>query len=511
MNHHVMISLNGEDIGESYWSGTTGHTVDLNIDQTQLIDGDNSVEIKGILDTGSPYSVFYINSFDLTFYRYYQADNDSIIVRGDGNEVVTVYNFSSDDIEVFDLKDRRHPQLLTGTIIEKLDTDHYQVSFSPDDPGTEYLVLTMDTLNDVVSMTVDIPSRLKARRNRADYLVITPPELKEAADRLADYRSANGFATMVVELEDIMNQFNYGIVSPHAIKEFLSYAHSHWQQPPIYVVLAGDGSYDFKNNQGHGDCLLPPLLGSTPHGLFAMDNLFADVSGNDSLPDIAIGRIPAITLDEMNDYIDKIIAFETTGNLAKKALMLADYTDPNDPFSTQSDRLAERFPPDYVMDKVYLADNSTAEARQKILSAINSDLSIVNFVGHGGMDRLSSGGMLKTSDTFEMTNVQSPFIMTALTCVAGRFGLSGYDTLSETLLLQQNSGAVAVWSSAGLSETFESEILGRNFYQALFDYSEAGTIGAAVTRAIHDYSTQGNLTYMLNLYNLLGDPALTIR
>ena len=49
-----------------------------------------------------------------------------------------------------------------------------------------------------------------------------------------------------------MNEFNYGIYNPKAIRDFLSYAYNNWKKSPRYVVLAGNGTYDYKNNLGTG-------------------------------------------------------------------------------------------------------------------------------------------------------------------------------------------------------------------------------------------------------------------
>ena len=72
----------------------------------------------------------------------------------------------------------------------------------------------------------------------ADYLVIAPAALRLGAEALAAYRSAN-FDTLVVELEDIYDEFNFGLASPLAIRALLSYADQQWQRSPEYVLLAG--------------------------------------------------------------------------------------------------------------------------------------------------------------------------------------------------------------------------------------------------------------------------------
>ena len=56
---------------------------------------------------------------------------------------------------------------------------------------------------------------------------------------------------------------------------------------------------------------MPARLVPTPYGLFGSDSYYADIFGNDGLTEMAIGRIPARTPDEMDAYIDKIAASES--------------------------------------------------------------------------------------------------------------------------------------------------------------------------------------------------------
>ena len=66
--------------------------------------------------------------------------------------------------------------------------------------------------------------------------------------------------------------------------------------PPRYVLLVGDGHYDFKNVTGTPQLnLIPPyLIPIDPWiGETAADNRYVSVDGTaDFMPDMAIGRIP---------------------------------------------------------------------------------------------------------------------------------------------------------------------------------------------------------------------------
>ncbi len=514
-DHHAVVSVNGAPIGEGRWNGTEPCRLVLTFNQNILIDGDNTVEVEGVLDTGTPFSIFYVDSFDLSYQRCYRAEGGKLLVRGDGNPVVTIEGFTNSAISVFDVSNPNCLKLVTAITVDEANGS-YRVSFKPSSPDALYLALTPEGLSMPVSVVADVPSRLRRENNRADYLVIAPSGLKEAALSLASYRRGRGLETMVVELEDIYDEFNHGIAGPEAIRDFLSYAYHNWRKAPRYVVLAGDGTYDYKNNQGHGDNLLPPLMVGTADGLFASDNRFADVAGNDGVPEMALGRLPVLSNQELQSLIDKIAAYEAAsgGAWEKRVLMAADDPDEGGDFPSDSDDLASLIPQGYTVDKVYLSEHTVEEARQLILNRINNGVSLLNYIGHAGVDRMAQEGLLLRRDVDLLSNGEKAPVVTALTCVAGQFAIPGYDSLGEALVLKSGGGAAAFWGPSGLSFNAEAKILGRCFLEAAFKSrveSAKMRLGEVILKSLAGYAASGNLPHMLDIYNLLGDPALEMK
>jgi hypothetical protein len=513
-DHHVTVTLNGASIGEGcdgYWDGASAYELDCPFDQSLLNEGDNTIEVTGLLDTGDEYSAFYVDSFDLTYQRYYQAVDDRVHVRGDGNYVITTEGFSSADISVFELSDPKRPELIAATTVDNDTLDgSYRVSFTPTAPDTSYLALALDAASAPVSVTPDAPSKLKQDKNQADYLLIAPSELKEAAERLADYRQGK-LDTMVVELQDIYDEFNYGLSSPEAIRDFLSYVYHNWRKVPRYVVLVGEGTYDYKDNKGYGDNLFPVLMVATPHGLFAGDNRFVDVVGNDGVPEMAIGRLPVVTSDELDAFIDKIMAYESTGgNWRDRVLMLADNPDDAGNFPADSDAVAALMPSGFTTEKIYLSEYSISVARSLVLGGFNEGALLLNYIGHAGLDRLAQEEMLRSSDVSSLANGNRLPVVTAMTCNAGQFAIPGYDALGELLVLHEYGGAIATWAPTGYSLNDLGVIIDKGFFRAAFVDGE-NILGDVVLKALVDYAMTGKPVYMMDIYNLLGDPALEMR
>jgi hypothetical protein len=489
------------------WDGQSPNTVQYSFSQELLTEGDNTIEVKGLLDTGASQSIFYVDSFDLSYHRLYQAVDNRLIARGDGNPVVTIEGFTEPDIFVFDVTDANKPKVINAATIDEHGAGNYRVSFTPSSPDSLYLAAAINNgLLTPDSILAGNASSLKQSNNRADYLVIAPDELKEASQALASYRQSKGLKTMVVELEDIINEFNYGIYSPEAIKDFLSYAYKKWTKSPRYVVLVGEGTYDYKDNKGFGDNLMPIMVADTPSGLAPSDTLYADVKGN-SVPEMAIGRLPVLTPEELQYILNKIIAYEgSTHN--NRVIMLADNDDGGGDFHADSDYIAALTPPEYTKVKIYLPEPGQVNVfRQMLIDEMNYGSVLVNYIGHAGVDRLATEGLLRTIDLVSLVNQNSLPVLTAMTCNVGQYAVPGYDSLSEALVLKNNGGAVAVWAPTGLSLNSLARVLDEKFIKAVFE-SKKPVLGDAILKAFKGYNSEGGSSFMMDIYNLQGDPAL---
>jgi len=108
-----------------------------------------------------------------------------------------------------------------------------------------------------------------------------------------------------------------------------------------------------------------------------------------------------------------------------------------------------------------------------------------------------------------MNNNRYP-VLTVLSCAAGHFAYPGYESLSELLLVKNGGGMVSVWAPSDFSYNADAKVLGEGFYKAVLQ-PDVLTIGDAVVRSMSAYSSKGRASYELNIFNLLGDPALRIR
>ena len=159
------------------------------------------------------------------------------------------------------------------------------------------------------------PPTLRDTANQADYLLVAPRAFLAAAEPLVERRASQGLRARAVAFEEIASAFGGGQPSAEAIREFLRFAYHSWSRPsPRYVLLLGDSTYDPRNFTGTALASpLPALWVRTSYLVTASDPALAAVNGEDALPDLAIGRLPARTPQEAERMVAKLLAWEDSG------------------------------------------------------------------------------------------------------------------------------------------------------------------------------------------------------
>ncbi len=416
---------------------------------------------------------------------------------------------------MLDLAAPLQPRLVTGAATGSDGAGGTAVRFVPASPAAPYLAAGAGGLLHPASLRPWLDAGLRSTANRADYLVLTTAALRAPAERLAAYRAAQGLAALVVDVEAVMNEWGDGLNDPHAIAAFLAYARASWATPPRYVALAGAGSLDYRNLLGYGDSLVPPLMVVNSGGLFPSDTRLVD-SGN-GVPAMAVGRIPALTAAELGAYVDKLIAYERdagTGGAgwAGRAVLLSDAPDQAADFAAGNDRIAGLLRAGTTPDRIDLGTMTLADARAELFADLSRGTALVDYLGHGGLDRLSSGGLLDNQDVPSLANGPRLPVLTAMTCVINRFAVPGIRSLGELLVDQPRGGAAAVWAPSGLSLAGEAPLLAERFYRLTADpTADAARLGDLVVRSLAEFAQLGGSSSMLEIYSLMGDPALKLK
>jgi hypothetical protein len=92
-------------------------------------------------------------------------------------------------------------------------------------------------------------------------------------------------------------------------------------------LLLGDATYKFKDFLETGVTnQMPPLMVKTSYLRTASDPALGAINGDDALPDVAIGRLPAKNPEELRVMVSKILAYETGEASLESLLVLVSET-----------------------------------------------------------------------------------------------------------------------------------------------------------------------------------------
>lgn len=542
----VAVYVDGRAVGTFQWDGSVPYLATATVPAAWLGAGPSAprVTLEASLSQLPSLSYYWISP-DWVEVRYParpEAENDQIIVEGlviAGQQAqLDVTGFTGHGVRTFDLRNPQRPVQLEGVFVEFNGSSFVARlwdAWSVGAPSPSYALSTDSGLLAPLSVERDNPSAWRSPDHAADYIAVVHSSLWDAVQPLLDHRAAEGLRVAKVDVQDIYDEFSAGRVDPDAIRSFLAYAYHHWngeQAPPQYVLLVGDGHYDFKNAAGTNlPNLIPPyLLHIDPWiGETAADNRYVSVDGlDDYLPDMAIGRIPAQSPADVRAVVHKIIAYETAtpvGAWQRRTVFVADdYANRDGNFHALSDvaRL-EVLPSSYASEAIYYRSSAELdtgpEMRAAILRAFNTGALYLQWFGHASQFRWGSVSFFDVLGPPALSPTGVLPFTAHYGCWSGYFinirGSSQYannpQSLGEVLLLTPERGAVADLSPSGLHIGNALLNLNRGVVEAIFR-NRIDRIGPAVDAGrLYFVSHSSGWHDVVDTSILFGDPALRLR
>jgi hypothetical protein len=286
------------------------------------------------------------------------------------------------------------------------------------------------------------PDKYNAPIERGRILVISHDAFIPQMMPYVQWKNQIGFPTEIVGVSTIGN-------STTAIKNYVT---GYYNSPDglAFLLIVGD----------HTEVVTYDYGGSN-----FSDNWYGDILGNDSYPEVIVGRFSATASAHVQTQVQRTIEYEKadgmTGGWQTTGIGIARNEgagighDGGEADYVHVDNIRTRLLA-YHYSNVYREyDGSvpgvTNTTAAQISSRINDGASIINFCNHGSVTGWSVAGY-SNSHVNGLTNVKKlPFIW-AVACVNGQFTWTGGDCFAETWLKATNAsgeptGAVAVLMS----------------------------------------------------------------
>jgi hypothetical protein len=166
----------------------------------------------------------------------------------------------------------------------------------------------------------------------ADYVAIYAPQEADFAETLQpllDYRESQEIQVRAVDVTQVYDEFSYGRPTSEGIRDFFVVRGRDLEPAPRFALLVGDASYDFNNyTAGKNQNILPTHLVFTEFmGFVASDTWFVIPAEGSLSPQMAIGRFPAQTADQLETMVAKTLFYERDQDpflVHPRALLVSD-------------------------------------------------------------------------------------------------------------------------------------------------------------------------------------------
>ncbi|UCF80657.1 MAG: hypothetical protein JSV08_09155 [Acidobacteriota bacterium] len=502
-DYRVIVRLNGTQIADEAWTGRNFHT--FTASTSQVLPESSTLEME-VMDPTPTTGFMHFHEFDLTYSRDFEAYQDELAFDyGTGDHRFAISEFASSDVTIYDISDKTAPIRIVNADISGLGP--WTATFEDTIPAaTSYSYFAASVYRTPDSIVKNTPSDLKNILNGADWIAITPDEfyndvnlddlIAHRALQCADIDCTNGIdddgdgltdelmRTMKVRVEDIYDEFSFGIFTPYAVRDFVFYAYHNWTPPsPAYILLVGEATFDYKNNLDmptiYEHAPTPMFDSSDWAGSYAGDVWYAMVDPpdpgdpekpdpDDVYPDLHVGRFSVRDASDLAVYIDRLLnpvdGYETaplSGAWQGNAVMVSDNI--NDPSCTPVTCTGGGGdPPECIFERahddsaLFIADNEPAATVQQIYfdkdpyfgcnsdkdscpacttsgittdiqSAINGGALLVSYIGHGAWRLWSGENILYVDDLDALTNGgMAPWVINANCYTGGIQGPANY-------------------------------------------------------------------------------------
>ncbi|MGH9715328.1 MAG: C25 family cysteine peptidase [Candidatus Acidiferrales bacterium] len=504
--HRVSVAVNGFPLGEMDFTGQANTSTTFPVNAGVIQNGNDTVTLTAL---NGDNDVSLVQSVQLNYAHTYTADSDWLKATAEAGANLRIDGFTQPSVEVFDITDPTSIVQLKAPATS--DGSSYGVTVAVDGPsGSQRTLLAFagDQISAPDSLAFHAPSSIGRDRVGAQFVVITHPDFLSSVQPLVKLHEAAGESVSVVTTDQIYDAYNYGERSPYAIRDYLQFAATQWRVHPRAVLLVGDASFDPRNYLGFGDSdFVPTRMIETAAFKTASDDWFTDFNQT-GFATIPMGRLPVRTPEEAALVVSKIVNYESgqsNGSWNNQAVVIADQNIDTD-FTSEANAAAAVLPPSLQVTKILADGQDPSVVKQNILGALNSGALLVNYTGHGAEEQWSFSDLFDDSTAATLTNGDRLPMFLLMDCLNGFFHDVYATSLSTSLMLAPNGGAVAVWASSGFTDAPPQATMDQAFLSAWAANPQL-PIGSAILAAKSGITDQD----VRRTWILFGDPEMRLQ
>ncbi|MFO8129231.1 MAG: type IX secretion system sortase PorU [Bacteroidales bacterium] len=372
-----------------------------------------------------------------------------------------------------------------------------------------------------------------------DMVIVSHPAFLAEAGRLAAHHQGHdGLSVFVTTPGKIYNEFSSGAQDVSAIRDFMKMLYDRGRNgnEPMYLLMFGDASYDYKNRIEDNTNLVPTWV--DPYSLNIISSISTDdfygflddgegTMGGAQLIDIGIGRFPVTNVEQARMAVDKVIHYAAAdasvmGPWRNFLTFVADDEDGNMHMASHAEKMARKIDTTYRVyniDKIYVdayPQEATPGGQRApgVNEAINRRMDkgtlIMNYTGHGGEVGWAHERILEISDINGWTNMDKLAVFVTATCEFSRYDDPERTSAGELTFLNPAGGTVGLFTTARATYGSSNFNLNSALFDCVFEKNNEGDYPRFGDIIRQSKNKSGSVTENDLKFILLGDPALRL-
>ncbi|MBN2829767.1 MAG: VCBS repeat-containing protein [Candidatus Cloacimonetes bacterium] len=392
------------------------------------------------------------------------------------------------------------------------------------------MVINPEGIREYTQTNNRIESTIPTPSEPYDMIIITGEAQATWFEDYAQWRTDRGVLTGIVSVQNIYTEYD-GLDHADQLRNYIIDAYQTYTgtaNPLKYVLLGGDdeiipirGVYgrvgDTVDNNMPSDLYYACLDGTWDDNA---NGIYGEIADNvDFYPEISIGRIPAETEGEFNNFFNKVYHYVDVNSYSNnKACMFGENLNMN-PVTwggDYKDEILDRMPDTYQMETLYQREGTFS--RETVMEAINGGVNVMNHMGHANQSFLM--GMV-TSNISALTNTEFGFLFSQ-GCYPAAFdeatSLAG-ESIAENLVFRPGGLMAFIgntrygWYYPG-STNGASQYYDRSFFDALYE-ENIRELGDAHTFCLTDNVVEAMQNDVMRWCYfeliLFGDPSIQVK
>ena len=508
------------------------------INKQVVLDSDTATFKMSLVN--SPSGSLFLDYVEIYGWRQLKRSDDNFLFRlmpsqfGDDKTAIWVQNVSA-DCWLWDVSSPLRPVSQDAVLSAN------NLVFATDESTEKRYVLFKPTAAYPIVSWSALPNQNLHAIAVADNLILTSPIFLEQAQDLANYHAAkDDLTSIVVDVNEIYNEFSTGTPDPTGIRDFVRMVYRRSSGQLKYLTLFGRASFDFRNIKGIGQNYVPTYetLEDPQYELsFASDDFFALMDDNEGencngRVDIGVGRISVSTIEEAETMLRKIKHYDdlsaSYGEWKTDLLLMTDdektsYVNYSENLYTRIDTLCPALTKKKLYCGAYPLQNTSSGmmnpgANADLKRAFDQGMLALFYNGHGGVKGLTGENVFTNADINALANYDKmPFVYTA-TCEFTKYDNPLLVSAGEQLFLNPHGGCVALFTASRPTYGDKNDLQTRSLAPVLLQRDADGMplrygdiVRLAKSNTLnYNYSTSNPKPYLnLNIrFLFLGDPVL---